>query len=126
VREGFVTGEIDVLFEHDGSIWVADWKTNLAQDYTSSNLRSLVDGQYRQQVQLYAMAAAKTLGISDAQDFDEQFGGVLYLFVRGMDDDSGQSDEPRQRGVAEVTPAWSELVEYAQRIGEMAIGEGSE
>lgn len=125
VQDGYITGEIDVLFEHHGEIWVADWKTNVAESYGSDRLRRLVAEQYALQVKLYAIAAVKMLGISDEETYRERFGGVLYLFVRGMSERAEPADESRQGGVAEVTPDWEELVAYARRLGDDAVEEMS-
>lgn len=88
--QGYLTGFIDLVFEHDGRFYVVDYKTNNLGDYSHN---------YRQESLIHAMAAHNyglqywiytavlhgflQKAISD-YSYDSHFGGVLYLFVRGM------------------------------------------
>ena len=95
--DGFVKGYIDLVFRHDGRFYVADYKSNfLGEDYASYGTESLrgamAHGHYYLQYLLYALAVHRHLAtrIPD-YSYERHFGGVLYLFLRGMrrDDDCG-------------------------------------
>ena len=85
------------MFRHDGRFYVADYKSNfLGEDYASYGTESLrgamAHGHYYLQYLLYALAVHRHLAtrIPD-YSYERHFGGVLYLFLRGMrrDDDCG-------------------------------------
>lgn len=87
---GMMHGFIDLIFEQDGKYYVADYKsTHLGespQDYTmdklhKNNQHHLYDLQYL----LYSLALHKYLKQQVGNyTFEEHFGGVYYLYLRGM------------------------------------------
>lgn len=86
---GFLRGSIDLFFRHADRYYIIDWKTNWLgpqQDhYELSHLQTAIDHHhYDLQAQIYAQAAQKYLHIVDSRSFQECFGGVLYLFLRGL------------------------------------------
>lgn len=89
--EGYVRGFIDLLVSHQGKFYVIDYKSNFLgdteQDYTQEKLAEAV-GQHRYDLQylLYTLAVHRYLRSRLGQDYDYQrdFGGVVYLFLRGM------------------------------------------
>lgn len=89
--DGFLNGFIDLFFEHNSKFYILDWKSNFlgntASNYDSDVLESaMVQNNYHLQYLIYCMAAYQFLRARLGQDFnyDTQFGGVIYLFVRGM------------------------------------------
>ncbi len=87
---GFLKGFIDLVFRHDGRWYVVDYKTNnLGQDYTDYDAPALAtamsEHHYYLQYHLYAVALHRylTLRLPD-YDYERHFGGVKYLFLRGM------------------------------------------
>jgi len=88
--DGYLRGFIDLVFEHAGRYYLLDWKSNhlgdAPQDYASAALeRTMVQQGYHLQALLYALALHRHLGQRlPGYRFDEHFGGVLYLFVRGV------------------------------------------
>ena len=62
------------------------------------------------QAQLYTLAALRLLGITDAEDFEQRFGGVLYCFLRGMD------PALPGRGVHFHRPSWDEVLTWQQKM----------
>lgn len=95
--KGMLKGFIDLVFEHQGKYYVLDWKSNHlgdeAERYQKHQLdNAMVDHRYDLQYQIYALALHRFLKtrISD-YDYDQHFGGVFYLFLRGVrpDSDSG-------------------------------------
>jgi exodeoxyribonuclease V beta subunit len=94
--EGFLTGFIDLVFRRNGKYFLVDWKTNLlAGSYTPQALaQSMIECDYVRQYRLYLQALARWLKKScgAAFDFTRDFGGVYYLYLRGMngaDESSG-------------------------------------
>ena len=86
-----MNGKIDLFFEHGGKYWIADWKTNwLGRKYSTYNHAALssdmIANSYLMQAAIYVLAVDKFLK-SRVRDYDynRHFGGVFYLFVRGMD-----------------------------------------
>ncbi|MDH2997125.1 exodeoxyribonuclease V subunit beta [Pasteurellaceae bacterium LFhippo2] len=89
--EGFVRGFVDCICEVDGKFYVIDYKSNflgyLAQDYSQAKIHKAM-GQYRYDLQylLYTLAVHRYLKtrLGDKYDYERDFGGVAYLFLRGM------------------------------------------
>lgn len=88
VERGFVRGVIDLLFEHEGRIYVLDWKTDRLDAYDEAAMRAHVEEDYRVQIALYTLAALRVLARSGAHEdvagLHARFGGLLYVFVRGL------------------------------------------
>ncbi|RUO32305.1 exodeoxyribonuclease V subunit beta [Aliidiomarina sedimenti] len=87
---GMLKGFIDLVFEHEGRYYVADYKSNYlgADDsaYTDEAMREKILGsRYDMQYVLYSLALHKLLKtrLGDGYDYDSHVGGVLYLFLRG-------------------------------------------
>ncbi|MGN1394313.1 MAG: UvrD-helicase domain-containing protein [Succinivibrionaceae bacterium] len=91
--QGLLIGFIDLFFMHNGKFYVADYKSNsLGNDiklYTASNIKkSMVASNYDIQFLIYSVAAYRYLrniyGKNGEFDFKKHFGGVYYLYLRGM------------------------------------------
>ena len=92
---GMLHGFIDLIFEYDGKYFVADYKSNYLgdklEDYnqqamSEKNRASFYDLQYL----IYTIALDKYLQQSlDNYSYDEHFGGVYYLYLRGFKDGFG-------------------------------------
>jgi exodeoxyribonuclease V beta subunit len=88
--DGYLRGFIDLVFEHAGRYYLIDWKSNhlgdAPQDYAPDALeRTMVQHGYHLQALLYALALHRHLRQRlPGYRFDAHFGGVLYLFVRGV------------------------------------------
>ncbi len=89
--EGMMTGFIDLFFEYKGKYFVLDWKSNYLgpslEDYSSKKIwKAMSDNNYHLQYLIYSLAVKKYLKsrLGENFDFEKQFGGVFYLFVRGM------------------------------------------
>jgi len=105
----FLTGSLDVLFEHGGRAYVLDWKSNLLPAYGPEALETCVQEHYELQVRIYTLAALAFLGIRDGEDYDARFGGVLYVFLRGLPGE----------GLWSARPAWNEVLCWWQELAEM-------
>jgi exodeoxyribonuclease V beta subunit len=94
---GFIKGFVDMIFEHDGKFYIIDWKSNYlgntVQDYTPDKLLPVMNSEhYVLQYYLYTIALDQYLRVhKPGYSYKQHFGGVLYLFLRGLslDGDSG-------------------------------------
>jgi exodeoxyribonuclease V beta subunit len=88
--EGVMTGLIDLVFGHDGRFWLVDYKSNhlgnTTTDYDRPQLQQAIDHhQYDLQYLIYSVALHRYLRTRvPGYTFDSHFGGVCYLFLRGM------------------------------------------
>jgi exodeoxyribonuclease V beta subunit len=88
--QGFMTGSMDLVFEHDGRYYLADYKSNwLGGDpdaYRADRLSRVMGREaYDLQYLIYTVALHRYLGQRVVgYDYATHFGGVFYLFVRGM------------------------------------------
>ncbi len=87
---GYLRGFIDLVFEHDGRYYLLDYKSNyLGPDpshYEAADLHAAMAREgYFLQYLLYVVALHRYLRsrIGDYR-YDAHFGGVRYLFLRGM------------------------------------------
>ena len=91
IPRGFMTGCIDLFFRHGGRYYVLDWKSNRRggrpQDFDETGLREeMAAHTYFLQYLVYTVAAHKYLeGCLPDYGYDERFGGVCYVFLRGVD-----------------------------------------
>ena len=87
---GFLKGFIDLVFEHDGQYFIADYKSNylgpISKSYDEQSCKeAMYDHHYHLQYLVYTLALHRFLQqrIND-YDYERDFGGVYYLFLRGM------------------------------------------
>src|SRR5204862_7964825 len=102
IGRGVVRGYIDYLFEHDGLLYVCDWKGDWLPTWDEARMAEHCQANYAIQAQLYTLAALRLLGVEDQRGYQARFGGVLYCFLRGM-----RPDAPGA-GVRFQRPAWTE------------------
>ncbi|MEW9573045.1 exodeoxyribonuclease V subunit beta [Rhodanobacter sp. Si-c] len=90
---GMLKGFIDLVFEHEGRWYVADYKSNwLGRDasaYTAETMRdSVLQSRYDLQYAIYTLALHRQLKARlPGYDYERHMGGVLYLYLRGVDGD---------------------------------------
>lgn len=89
--EGIMTGFVDLFFMHNGKYYVLDWKTNYLgpklEDYNQKAVaQAMTDNNYHLQYLIYTYAVKLYLQhrLGKNFDYDRDFGGAIYLFVRGM------------------------------------------
>jgi exodeoxyribonuclease V beta subunit len=120
--DGYLRGFIDLVFEHRGRYYVLDWKSNhlgyAAADYGPDPLAAAMAGHgYHLQALLYSVALARYLA-QRVRDYrhDRHFGGVLYLFVRGVRPGWRQADGTAT-GVHFHRPAAATLARFDALLG---------
>lgn len=95
-EKNLMKGFIDLVFFHDEKYYILDWKSNWLgdkyEDYSEENLKKAMDEHdYFLQAQIYAGALKRFLKNIDPRPFDSIFGGAIYLFLRGLKEDSPKS-----------------------------------
>lgn len=125
--KGFLTGQIDLIFEDsDGLFWIVDWKSNKIEDtegahsrdyagnYTQDAMETLMQGaNYKLQALCYLVALKrylKTRFKTDKEVFSHM-GGAVYVFLRGL----GDPKENAKTGLYRM-PMDSELSEAINRL----------
>ena len=93
--QGFMKGYIDLIFRSGDRFYLVDWKSNYLgdsrEDYGRDRLgASMIEACYFLQYHIYTLALDAYLRtrIPD-YDYDRHFGGVFYIFLRGI---ASQSD----------------------------------
>ncbi len=92
--QGMLKGFIDLVFRWQGKYYLLDYKSNWLGDsreaYTPEAMKqAMIDHRYDLQYQLYTLALHRYLKHRLADyDYDQHFGGVFYLFLRGLDGSS--------------------------------------
>ncbi|KNH10014.1 Exodeoxyribonuclease V beta chain [Candidatus Burkholderia brachyanthoides] len=87
---GMLKGFVDLVFEHEGRYYVADYKSNWlgANDaaYTAERIRAqMLRSRYDLQFVLYLLGLHRLLKTRlPDYDYDTHMGGAVYLFVRGL------------------------------------------
>jgi exodeoxyribonuclease V beta subunit len=86
--EGLMTGLIDLTYHHAGRWYVLDYKSNRLPAYDSAALEAaMAHSEYDLQALIYTLALHRWLRfrLGDGYDYGRDFGGIRYLFCRGLD-----------------------------------------
>jgi len=92
---GFIRGFMDLVFVREGRYYLVDWKSNHLGnglgDYHESRLgRAMAENHYILQYHLYTVALDRYLKRSlKAYSYREHFGGIFYVFLRGLAPEKG-------------------------------------
>jgi exodeoxyribonuclease V beta subunit len=94
---GMLKGFIDLVFRHEGRYYLLDYKSNWlgenSEAYTRQAMAAAMQShRYDLQYQLYTLALHRYLRHRIADyNYEDHFGGVIYLFLRGVDARDPQS-----------------------------------
>lgn len=94
-HQGMLKGFIDMIFHVGGRYYLVDWKSNFLGENIEDYERGKLDGAmekdlYILQYHIYAVALHQFLALRlHGYSYNQNFGGVLYLFIRGMDPSRG-------------------------------------
>ncbi len=89
--DGFLRGAIDLLFRVKDRYYLIDWKSNWlgsqSTDYGLEGMqRAMLEHNYYLQYHLYTLAVDLFLQKRlPGYDYETHFGGVYYIFLRGID-----------------------------------------
>ena len=113
--EGYMRGFIDLFFHFEGRYYIIDWKSNWLgnrpSDYDERGMHdSMLAHNYYLQSHLYALAADLFLQarLKD-YNYERDFGGIFYLFLRGLDPKTPGRGVFRQIPTLETITALREL-----------------
>ncbi|MBS1225984.1 MAG: exodeoxyribonuclease subunit beta, partial [Proteobacteria bacterium] len=88
---GYMKGFMDLVFESDGRFYLVDYKSNWLGPEPEAYRRERLDEamareSYLLQYLIYTVALHRYLRLRVPDyDYERHFGGVFYLFLRGMD-----------------------------------------
>ena len=88
-------GFIDLLFKRNGRYSILDWKSDFLENYQPETLKEKVDTEYSVQRVLYSYLLIQWLKafypeMSEQEIFENYFGGIYYVFLRGTETNSVQ------------------------------------
>ena len=116
-----MTGAIDLLFRHSGQFFILDWKTNIIganmDNFHLDGLQAeMARNSYTLQYLIYVVAFMnfyKSLQPATFQwneaEYDKLFGGVLYVFLRGVSEKHERQNHDR-RGVFFAKPPFQDIL----------------
>ncbi len=113
--QGFVKGFIDFVIEADGRTWLGDWKSDHLPVWDAAHVGAHVQANYDIQARLYAIALVKMLGVADAADYEARFGGMLFVFLRGLPE-----------GVFVWRPTFAEVTRWRDELATTVGARGEE
>jgi len=111
VSSGFFNGFMDLLFCYSGKYYIVDWKSNKLKNYTKNSVvTEMQHHQYFFQYLLYCVALHKFLkGSVENYTFHEHFGGVHYIFLRGV--------KTQDKGIFTDFPTLEEIEQLSEILG---------
>jgi len=124
---GFMRGYMDLVFRHAGRVYLVDWKTNFlgdtVADYRPEALaQAMREAFYPLQYHLYVLALHRYLKRRlPGYDYGAHFGGVFYLFLRGLD-----PEHPGATGIYRDRPAPETIAALERALLPAAPGDGGE
>jgi exodeoxyribonuclease V beta subunit len=113
--KGFLRGFMDLVFLHQGKYYLIDWKSNhlgdRVEDYgQDALLQSMIRDGYILQYHLYMVALHQYLKHRlQGYSYDEHFGGVFYVFLRGVDPSMGP-----EYGIFSTRPDEEDLIKLSE------------
>jgi exodeoxyribonuclease V beta subunit len=110
IERGLVKGFIDYLFEHEGRIYLCDWKGDWLPSWDGDCVRAHCESNYEIQARLYTLAVLRLAGLNDCDSFERRFGGVLYCFLRGM------RPGEEQAGIYFRRPDWQTVLDWQSEM----------
>ncbi len=105
--QGYIKGFIDLVFRRGKLIYFADWKGDLLPSYEPAAVARHVERHYRLQARIYSVGIMRLLNIHTERDYEARFGGLLYVFLRGV----SQAGDGKS-GFYFARPSWKEIVTY--------------
>jgi ATP-dependent exoDNAse (exonuclease V) beta subunit len=106
--DGFLKGFMDLVFAFEGRYFILDWKSNRLgnrlADYSQEAMgRAIRHSLYDLQYHLYTVALDRFLRVRlPDYDYEKHFGGVIYVFLRGVTQDDPTLGVFRDRPSAET------------------------
>jgi ATP-dependent exoDNAse (exonuclease V) beta subunit len=118
--EGLLNGVVDLFFEHEGRYYILDWKSDRlgesVGDYDLPLLeQAMAERNYTLQYYLYTLALYRYLKHRiPGFDYEQHFGGVFYVFLRGIRPGSGRGIYHKKPPVNDVIELETLMLAYAR------------
>ncbi len=106
VERGLVKGFVDLMFEHEGKVFVCDWKSDRLPSWEAETVARHCALNYDVQARVYTIAVLRLCGIATRDDYERRSGGVLFLFLRGR-----RANDDRA-GIFFRKPEWEEVLSW--------------
>jgi len=108
---GFLTGFIDLICEYQGKYFIIDYKSNGLESYDTKSLtQAMREHNYGLQYWIYTLVLHQYLKHRlPNYDYQKHMGGVMYLFVRGMDENIENSGVYQAKPKLEMIEQLAEL-----------------
>ena len=102
-----MTGLIDLTYRHNGRWYVLDYKSNRLPAYDAANMaQAMAHSEYDLQALIYTLALHRWLRFrlrdgddSGTYEYTRDFGGIRYLFCRGLGAGRGSVDQTTSPGI---------------------------
>ena len=123
--EGHLKGAIDLVFVREGKYYLLDYKSNYLgedpSDYSQEKLHeAMLDHRYDLQYLIYSLALHRYLRnrLGQRYSYEQNFGGVYYLYLRGMTSSNEVSDAGEQHpGIYYVKPKADLILALDRHMG---------
>lgn len=116
---GFMKGFIDLSFKYNERYYILDYKTNHLgnsfADYAADHMQTEIkEALYDLQYHLYVLALHRYLAnVDPTYSYEDNFGGVYYLFLRGINEDGEEGIFYDRPDIARI----EKLNRYLERRG---------
>jgi exodeoxyribonuclease V beta subunit len=123
---GHLKGAIDLVFEANDQFYILDYKSNYLgdspSDYQTEALAvAMEEHRYDVQYVIYTLALHRFLKQrrKDKYEYERDFGGVIYLFLRGLSLDSRVQQDVSPTGVYFVKPPAELILALDEEVGKL-------
>lgn len=91
-QDSFITGNLDLFFEHNDKFYLLDYKTSVLPNYEQNTLKDYTEKHYKIQYLLYSYALYLWLNsIGKIKKEKEKLpGGIIYFYLRGYKDQNSR------------------------------------
>jgi exodeoxyribonuclease V beta subunit len=111
IDRGLLVGFVDFVFRFRDRTYFADWKSDLLPSYDPATIAAHVSDHYLLQARIYTVGIVRLLRIRDRSAYEERFGGLVYVFLRGV-----KPDGDGRAGAYFHRPSWDEIVSYERDL----------
>lgn len=103
----FFKGFIDLFFFHQGRYYLLDWKSNYLPQYDVPTLeKEMKRHDYVLQASIYSDAVRRYLNLFEKGSYEKQFGGMFYIFLRGLPNEGVYFFKPDLNLIQERKDKW--------------------
>ena len=107
IERGLLVGFVDFVFRFNNRTYFADWKSDLLPSYDPAAIAAHVSDHYLLQARIYTVGIVRLLRIRERSEYEERFGGLVYVFLRGV-----KPDGDGRAGAYFHRPSWDEIIQY--------------